>query len=171
MNIINSLHLAPIGTISAWVTKPTKETKEDKLVDLPEGWVRCDGSTIPEPSIWAGQLTPNLNGEKRFLRGASDSEVLSLEENQMQDHKHTISDPGHSHKYVDKYPNWKPTTHEDGHWGPNTADDAWDRFDKAHDSSSAATPTGLAVEGVTSGKSGLETRPKNMNVIYIMRVW
>merc|ERR1712181_181856 len=77
---IETLHLAPIGTISAWVTKPSKETKENEMVSLPDGWVRCDGSTIPEPSVWAGQLTPNLNGEKRFLRGASDSEVLTLEE-------------------------------------------------------------------------------------------
>ena len=170
-DIIAKLHIAPIGTISAWVTKPNRETRESGMLSLPEGWVRCNGDTIPEPSVWAGQLTPNLNGEKRFLRGASDSDVLTMEEDQMQDHKHTISDPGHSHKYVDKYPNWKPTTHEDGHWGPNTADDAWDRFDKAHYSWSATTPTGVAVEGVTSGKSGLETRPKNMNVIYIMRVW
>merc|ERR1719209_2761463 len=49
-DIIDKLHLAPIGTISAWVTKPTKETREDEIVDLPEGWVRCDGTAIPEPS-------------------------------------------------------------------------------------------------------------------------
>ena len=116
-DIINKLHLAPIGTISAWVTKPMKETVEDEMVSLPEGWVRCDGATIPEPSVWAGQLTPNLNGEKRFLRGASDSEVLNLEEDQMQDHKHQVSDPGHFHKY-DDYSNHADG--EDGHWGPGS---------------------------------------------------
>ena len=36
-----SLSLAPIGTISAWVTKPSKDTDEDQLASLPEGWVRC----------------------------------------------------------------------------------------------------------------------------------
>merc|ERR1719460_1565003 len=102
-DIIDKLHLSPIGTILAWVTKPSKETRENELVSLPDGWVRCDGSTIPEPSVWAGQLTPNLNGEKRFLRGAPDSEVLRMEEDQMQDHKHDISDLGHDHSYVDSY--------------------------------------------------------------------
>merc|ERR1719391_1142520 len=122
-NIIATLHLAPIGTISAWVTKPSKDTREDAMVSLPDGWVRCDGATIPEPSTWAGQLTPNLNGEKRFLRGASDSEVLTLEEDQMQDHKHTVSDPGHTHSYVDKYysgagPWGTGPTEEDQRGGP-----------------------------------------------------
>merc|ERR1719458_1270097 len=135
-DIINKLHLAPIGTISAWVTKPTKETREDEMVSLPEGWVRCDGATIPEPSVWAGQLTPNLNGERRFLRGASDSEVLNLEEDQMQDHKHQVSDPGHFHKYDDKYSNHADG--EDGHWGPGSSDQAVDRFDKSHDSTSGS---------------------------------
>merc|ERR1712192_245937 len=37
----NALLLAPIGTISAWVTKPSKETKENEMVSLPDGWVRC----------------------------------------------------------------------------------------------------------------------------------
>merc|ERR1719507_2404363 len=126
-DIINKLHLAPIGTISAWVTKPTKEAREDEMVSLPEGWVRCDGSTIPEPSVWAGQLTPNLNGEKRFLRGASDSEVLTMEEDQMQDHKHQVSDPGHSHSFVDKYPNFNE--HDNGAPGPKGADNDDERFD------------------------------------------
>ena len=92
----------------------------------------------------------------------------------MQDHKHTISDPGHNHKYVDKYTSYFGDPYpaaENGFWGPNGGDKLLDRFDKAHNSGSTKTPTGVAVKGVSSGKSGLETRPKNMNVIYIMRVW
>ena len=45
-----------INENTAWVTKPTKETREDEMVNLPDSWVRCDGSTIAEPSVWAGQL-------------------------------------------------------------------------------------------------------------------
>ena len=168
-DIIDNVHLAPIGTISAWVTKPTKETREDEMVSLPDGWVRCDGATIPEPSVWAGQLTPNLNGEKRFLRGSSDSEMLTMEEDQMQDHKHQVSDPGHSHSYDDKYTSYNE--HDDGAPGPKGADNDDERFDKSHDRTSGSSHSGLTVEGVSSGNSGSETRPKNMNVIYIMRVW
>merc|ERR1711971_300404 len=164
-DIINTLHLAPIGTISAWVTKPSKETKENEMVSLPDGWVRCDGATIPEPSVWAGQLTPNLNGEKRFLRGASDSEVLTLEEDQMQDHKHELNDPGHSHVYDDRY--------TDNRDGPNTGPkDGEGIFGLSHTRTSEKSTSGVTVQGVSSGfRSGTETRPKNMNVIYIMRVW
>merc|ERR1711971_780713 len=168
--IIDTLHLAPIGTISAWVTKPSKETRENENVSLPDGWVRCDGSTIPEPSVWAGQLTPNLNGEKRLLRGASDSEVLTLEEDQMQDHKHQVSDPGHSHVYDDRYTDNR--ANDNGFWGPEGADKEDERFDKSHPSISDPKHTGMTVEGISSNyRSGTETRPKNMNVIYIMRVW
>ena len=167
-DIIGKLHIAPIGTISAWVTKPNRQTRESGRVSLPEGWVRCNGDTIPEPSVWAGQLTPNLNGEKRFLRGASDSEMLTMEEDQMQDHKHQVSDPGHSHNYVDKWTG----VGEDGNWGSGSEwDHIVDRWDQPHGSATASKHTGLTVQGVSSGRHGSETRPKNMNVIYIMRVW
>ena len=33
------LNLVPLGTIIAWVTKPTKGW--DGMVDLPDGWFRC----------------------------------------------------------------------------------------------------------------------------------
>ena len=92
----------------------------------------------------------------------------------MQDHKHDISDPGHSHMYDDKYPNYDDGVieDEDGHWGPHRADTDNDRYDKSHTSFTPVSHTGIAVQGVSSGYNfGSETRPKNMNVIYIMRVW
>ena len=53
-------------------------------MDLPDGWVRCDGGTIPNPSIWAGKYTPDLLSEKRFLRGGPDSDQLTYEDDQLQ---------------------------------------------------------------------------------------
>jgi hypothetical protein len=45
-------------------------------IPIPDGWLRCDGSIIPAPSPWVNLTTPNLNGEKRFLRGGSPAEIL-----------------------------------------------------------------------------------------------
>ena len=179
---MSALHLAPVGTISAWVPRPPG----GEAVELPEGWVRCDGATIPHPSIWAGRNTPDLNGEKRFLRGGADGEVLGLQEDQLQDHEHEVSDPGHehgladpghSHGYVDKYEG----TPSDGHGGPEGIDNRDERFDKSHNSISSPATTGLSVDSTTTGlhvqgvssssRKGSETRPKNMSVIYIMKVW
>ena len=84
----------PLGTILPWVTKPSKEAG-NPVDSLPYGWVRCDGHVIPEPSIWTGTYTPNLNGERRFLRGSDDVHQLTLEDDMVQDHIH--KDPGHTH--------------------------------------------------------------------------
>ena len=50
---------------------------------------------------------PDLNGERRFLRGGPDSDVLKMEEDQVEDHHHrhkhtatadaTVHDYGHTH--------------------------------------------------------------------------
>ena len=34
---------------------------------------------IPEPSMWAGSHTPDLNREKRFLRGGIYEDQLTME--------------------------------------------------------------------------------------------
>ena len=62
------LNLSPVGTILPWVPKPIKDDSVTTLA-VPEGWAKCDGSIIQAPSIWAGQRTPDLNNEMRFLRG------------------------------------------------------------------------------------------------------
>ena len=97
--------VAPVGTITAWIMN-VKDGDGGTIADLPDGWVRCDGTLIPfgSGSIWDGKRTPDLNGERRFLRGGPDGDMLKLEEDQLQDHKHKITDPGHKHPYVDKWP-------------------------------------------------------------------
>ena len=59
----------PVGTILAWTMKVEVNGPYSK--EIPEGWLRCDGSIIPAPSVWAGQKTPDLNNDKRFLRGGT----------------------------------------------------------------------------------------------------
>ena len=79
MHTIPQLLLA--GTIAAWTPRPDSETSD---LELPHGWIECDGSVIPEPSIWAGKRLPNLNAERRFLRGGSKIGALTLEDDMMQ---------------------------------------------------------------------------------------
>ena len=172
---------SPVGTILAWTMKV--ETNGTEIGDIPDGWMRCDGSVIPPPSVWAGQKTPDLNNDKRFLRGGTfvhlilkdkivsisiigpDSSVLTLEEDQMQDHKHGISDPGHTHSYKDYY------TRPDGE-GDRSGSGTYYHDGKDHSRTTYSRTTGVTVTGVSSSyRHGDETRPKNMNVIYIIRVY
>jgi hypothetical protein len=58
----------PIGSIIAWA----KNLSGVPL--LPEGFVECNGQILDDPeSPFNGITMPDLNGENRFLRGASTS--------------------------------------------------------------------------------------------------
>jgi len=159
-NNINALSVAPIGTIIAWVTKPSKETSDDMIVDLPKGWIRCDGSTIPSQSVWAGQYTPDLNGGKKFLRGSHDNDQLTMEEEntRLPDHTHTAKP--HHHSYKDTYLS-------DQH-----CDMASGSYWCIHANPKTTGSTTVEIENVYNhDEFDDETRPTNMNVIFIMRVF
>ena len=170
----------PVGSIVAWVPRPS--VGGDSTADLPEGWQRCDGSTIPQPSLWAGQLTPDLNSG-RFLRGGEDGEALVFEEDQVEEHLH--SDPGHSHTatstsqphdhgYTDYYFH-KTADTDPGHSGEDLGSSA----STNRHTDKVAVPVSTVVAAAATGmggvagpaKHGTETRPKNMRVIYVIRVW
>merc|ERR1719206_351265 len=188
---IADLNYAPIGSIIAWINKP--ETDCDCIQPLPEGWVRCNGDVIKPPSPWAGKYTPDLNSEGRFLRGGKDSDVLTFEDDMFkshlhdltdeghghdstaEEHNHVLRDEGHNHSYTDKY-------NDDGSvCACNSGIDGV----QGHASITGESKTGITLDAATIGintkiattnikmaeKGGEETRPKNMNVIYIIRVW
>ena len=46
-----NLDAFPLGTILSWVDRPSNEVSH--VVDIPKGWVVCDGREIPE-GIWKG---------------------------------------------------------------------------------------------------------------------
>ena len=183
--LVTDLPSSPLGTILAWVMKPTAGS--GNWTELPDGWVRCDGSVIPHPSIWAGELTPDLNHARRFLRGGPDSSMLTMEEDQLQDHKHVFSDPGHYHGVTDPghHHSYDDELNQNTYYGVECGNRGCSRaigenhkeFSKTTSSKSTGISvdshsTGVSVTGVTSSyRHGSETRPKNMNVIYIMRVW
>ena len=152
----------PVGTILSWVLRVDDAGGE--IVDLPDGWMRCDGSVIPHGSIWTGKNVPNLNGERRFLRGGNDEDMLKLEEDQMQDHIHDFEDPGHGHaqnQCFRAYFKGGGTTEAFSNYHCNGA--TYPTY---------SSQTGLSMGGVSSDyRRGAETQPRNMNVIFIIRVW
>ena len=101
---------APLGTITAWTPKIDLTSNDN--IDLPDGWLLCDGGIIDQ-GLWNGGRTPNLNSEGRFLRGGSIDEVLTMQDDSFQDHGHPVidsghthTDNGHAHSYVDHYINY-----------------------------------------------------------------
>merc|ERR1712126_563755 len=168
---ILEMHVAPLGTITAWVNRPNLDGPHTE--NLPTGWIRCDGSVIPRPSPWAGQTTPNINGENRFLRGGMDGVMLQTQDDSIQSHTHSVTDPGHAHGYIDKWPNcaYFERIHQDGIAGPKDCDKSRDRYDQSHASTSKRSFSGVKVTGVQGARFDSETRPKNMRVVHIMRVF
>ncbi len=67
------------------------------MIKLLLGWMMCDGSEIPEPSEWVGLTTPNLNDDGYFLRGGVPEDILTVQEDTVEDHYHKVYDAGHSH--------------------------------------------------------------------------
>ena len=51
---------------------------------LPNGWVHCDGSVIPEPSPWHGTTTPNLSEEQCFLFPPGNKDPQNIMANHIQ---------------------------------------------------------------------------------------
>jgi len=136
---------APFGSITAWSPIPNKDSSHP--VDLPSGWVKCDGQTIQE-GIWKGQKTPEINGPGYFLRGSKDN-VLSTQEDQVS-----------SLKY------------EDWMYSPFACPSGWNKVGKSTGGvCEGCNPDPVCMKAKdVSGTSGSETRPKNVKVFYIMKI-
>ena len=138
-------------------------------IALPECYVPCDGSEITE-GIWQGLQTPELNKSKRFLRGGLVSDALKIEEDSLQEHSHTssVSDPGHLHGHS----TWNGALVPDG-----LPDGTWDQPDRTsmdheyrQETDHVGTGISMSVTGVTGARKSSETKPKNMNVVFVMKV-
>ena len=127
---------------------------------------RCDGSIIQAPSLWEGERTPNINGEERFLRGGLDGVQLSTQDDSLQQHTHGVSDPGHTHGYNDKHINWG----NGGVWGPNQRSNG--KLAMTHWETTKKVTSNIGVTNVNGdARTSGETRPKNIRVVYIMKVF
>lgn len=137
----------PIGGVVAWYKKPG-------LV-LPSGFVECNGQTVADPeSPFYNQVIPDMNGAtggtSRFIRGATDATVGTLQDDAFQGHSHNFRSEDDNSK---AFQSSQYNDHR-SHW-------------LAHSPSS--------VEVISDGVNGPphtapETRPKNIALVWIMRV-
>ena len=137
------------GTILAWSPYPDKDTPNPASV--PRGWVLCDGSEITEGD-WKGQKTPDLNKSKRFLRGGHVGDALTLEEDCV---------------------NADQLTYEDRFYYPGTTScpsgsSLWVSRRVCNEDCENDV---VCKRTVHLGGSSSETKPKNMNVVFIMKVF
>ena len=163
--------VVPIGTIAAWLGSSFNLT-------LAHGWLLCNGSVILEGPL-RGNTTPNLNGEERFLRGGLGYNVGTFQEDQIQDHYHSVSDPGHSHsdaghshRYQDerRQSTQGALTHISYEEYLNLGAYHQSRTTSTGYASIRSSRSNVSVNGNLSGNVGTETRPKNMIVEWIIRV-
>ena len=157
--ISNANWTAPIGTILAWVPKP--ENTSANVLSIPEGWMPCDGSLITQ-GPWKGGRTPDLNTIGAFLRGGPEDLVLEMEDSQIEDHEH---------EYMAAY------SVNDGEYGGGDSLCSYiygpcdERARLEYKKQLTTGKTSSRIGEVSSGRTGSETRPINMKVIYIIRVY
>ena len=158
----------PVGTV-IWYAGST----------APTGYLKCNGDTIPDGTgavqgVTAdysdlhnviGSTLPDLRGE--FIRGWDDSRGVdsgrsnrSTQSSQNKEHGHsataTVTDPGHTHTYVDQY--------NDGNggyrWWKGGDDDCASR-----DINSGSNTTGVSVSVSVANNGGTEARPRNVALL------
>ena len=152
--------MPPVGAVIAWHKNMIGLT-----ATLPDGWVECNGQVISDSeSALDGQIAPNLNGEPSganspgtsgkyamFLRGGTASGGGQLDQFQ-----------GHFHRA-----NYMGTTVFQGGVGSG-AEIIWRDVSGFTSDISITSPVTDGVNGVP--RTGSETRPVNMSVVWILRI-
>lgn len=133
--------IVPVGAIVAFHPNIVSPP-----LPIAEGWQACDDSPItdPESPLYRDPpvRTPNLNGEARFLRGGSGSGTM--QDDAMQNHRHAQQARSSGSSGV-----------ESG-VGSSSSSMIYTKYN-------SETATG-------GGRYADETRPKNMSVVWIMRI-
>jgi len=146
-NALDSFETLPLGTILSWTPYPDKNTQNPS--SIPPGWMLCDGSEITE-GPWKGHQTPDINNSKRFLRGNIVGNALNTEDDSVNtDGLHVYDRAFHVDGCVDG-------ARRIGGTGTGTCagchEDSYCEF----------------THGVYGDED--ETRPINMNVVFIIKV-
>jgi len=137
----------PLGTIISWTPYPDKNTQNPS--DIPKGWMLCDGSEIKE-GPWADHLTPDINNSKRFLRGGVVADALNIEEDEVNTDGLTVTD-----NTFHTYGCPEGTTYV-GSTGYGTC--------------SSCDPDSYCQYTQSINGGSTETKPINMNVVFIIKI-
>ena len=139
----------PIGSIMAWHKSLVKAERP------PPGWYECEGQTVTVGEGASAKIfaLPDLNKSRRFLRGGTDSG--KDEEDAFQ---------GHWHNFY-----YLSDTNNGGDADPN------DHLLKMDPPNKPDPLTVNVRDAISDGKNGQpriadETRPKNMSVVWIIRM-
>lgn len=137
----------PVGIIVAYYGK-----------EAPEGWLACDGSTIPtifkELRKLIGSKTPNLQG--RFLRGIKkNTKIGTFQDDQIASHRHFIFNTNNS---------------RNGNIiNSNSTATRMESFDKSQDYEIKGSKDDASVGKTSSFGGAKETRPKNVSILWIIK--
>jgi len=138
----------PIGTIISWTPYPDRNTQHPS--EIPDGWMLCDGSEITE-GVWAGHTTPDINVSKRFLRGGDVADALTTESDSVSTEGLTIKD------YMFYVHGCKEGSTYRGMSDCGTS---------RHENPDYYCQFTRSIEG----SSATETKPINMNVVFIIKI-
>ena len=158
---------------------------------LPSGYLECNGASVSRSTYadlfaaigttWGstgGSVfnVPDLRGE--FIRGFDNSRGVdsgrsfgSSQGSQYQQHNHSasatssVSDPGHTHTYIDQYAgytNYRP-------WPASNNDAAARNADTGSSTTGISVSTSVTVNNSGGTGNSSETRPRNISMIYIIK--
>ena len=138
--------------------------------------MKCDGSVINyQNSPWKGSRVPNLNGGGRFLRGGSASQVLTMQEDTVEDHSHSVIDHGHTHTDKGHTHTYSKTPRDPASGGYSLTWMQDDRTERGYRTGTGkaditTNTANIRVGRMNTSNKGTETRPKNMIVEWIIKV-
>ena len=137
-------------------------------------------------------MTPDLNAEGRFLRGGSPDQVLTMQDDSFQQHVHSVIDNGHSHSdsghkhsdggHTHGFTEFNLSQGSNNHWNLKVGFDFYEKSSQPTTKTAYAniqpgyanitsSKSGIQIGGSTHAKSGTETRPINMKVLWIIKCW
>ncbi|MDP1920237.1 MAG: hypothetical protein Q8L14_28590 [Myxococcales bacterium] len=152
----------PVGTIVAW-------HKTLATTTLPSSWVECSGQTINDTASPYNNLTiPDLNGSGRFLRGSTSSGAL--QDDAFQGHKHALN-PGqtiHLLNYV--HPMGSLELFGADQRACTGAGGCSSGYYDMYNITSPSIDNSPSEGAHGAPRFATETRPRNMSVVWVMRI-